>query len=346
MSILIWGQRSKSIDLGQEAIEPCVVCERDRTFRTVLHYQLNHVYYVLGFVSNKQAYRLCEICGRGHTLNTAAVEAALGKSRIPFLDRFGCLGAAVGIAGLILLGVLFSTFAKPPRNIPDLIEHAERGNSSAFARLREEAAADDVPSQEALVQLLRDRDGAAETAEAFRWAKRAAELGSSWAQHQLGYMYEQGRGTKPDDAQAFRWFQAAEAQGNASSANSLGAFYLQGRGTVENPAEAARLFRKSADGGDPMGAYNLAMRYLDGNGVNADPAEASRWLEKAAAHEEPFYAEVVAGAKLELGHLYEEGRGVERDVVKALHLYEEASAANDDEARQNLDRLRALLSPP
>src|SRR6185295_5932675 len=166
MSILIWGQRTKRIDLGLSEVAPCTVCEQDRTFRTVLQYQLNHLYYILGFVSNKQAYRLCDVCGRGFALDTAVVEAAVGKSRIPFLDRFGCLGALGGIVGLVLLGVLFATFSKPPRNIPDLLGRAGRNDPSAYARLREEAAEDDVPSQEALVQLLAPSQNPEEKAEA------------------------------------------------------------------------------------------------------------------------------------------------------------------------------------
>jgi TPR repeat protein len=345
MSILIWGRRTKRIDLGMSEVAPCTVCEQDRTFRTVLQYQLNHLYYILGFVSNKQAYRLCDVCGRGYALNTAVVEASLGKSRIPVLERFGCLGALGGIVGLVLLGVLFATFSKPPRNIPDLIERAGRGDSSAYTRLREEAAADDVPSQEALVQLLAASQNPAEKAEAFRWALQASEHGSAWAQHEVAGMYLDGRGTTADPGQAAHWYRAAESQGNAMSANSLGALYFQGLGVAADPQEAIRLFRKAADAGDPAGAYNLGMRYLEGVGVDPDPATAAQWLEKAAAGKDPIQEKVAAAAKLELARLYEDGKGVERDALKAIHLYEEASSTND-EARQNLDRLKARLAKP
>ncbi len=343
MSILIWGQRTKTIDLGLAEVAPCTVCEQDRTFRTVLQYQLNHLYYILGFVSKKQAYRLCDVCGRGFALNTAAVEASLGKSRIPVLDRFGCLGALGGIVGLVLLGVLFATFSKPPRNIPDLLERAGRGDPSAYARLREEAAADDVPSQEALVRLLSDSEFPAEQAEAFRWAERAAERGSAMAQHELGYMLEMGVGTIPNDELARHYYRLADEQDYVASANRLGALYLKGRGVPADPQEAVRLFRKAAEAGDGAGAFNLAMRYLVGEGVLPDAAVAAQWLEKAAADGNP--EKVTSVAKLQLGHLYEEGRGVEVDSLKALHLYEEASSAND-EARQNLDRLKARLAKP
>lgn len=343
MSILIWGHRQKNIDLGQAAVEPCLVCERDRTFRTVLHYELNHLYYILGFVSNKQAYRLCDVCGRGQALDTAVVEASLGKSRIPLLDRFGFLGALGGIAGLILPGILITTFSEPPRNIPDLLEQAERGNASAFARLRKEAAAGDVPSQEALAHLLAESDLPVEQAEAFRWAERAAERGSAMAQHELGYMLEMGIGTISNDEIAGHYYRLADEQNYVASANSLGMLYLEGRGAPADPREAVRLFRKAAEAGDGAGAFNLAMRYLDGEGVLPDAAVAARWLEKAAADGNP--KNVTSVAKLQLGRLYEEGRGVEPDPVKALHLYEQASATND-EARKNLDRLKERLAQP
>ena len=45
----------------------------------------------------------------------------------------------------------------------------------------------------------------------------------------------------------------------------------------------------------------------------------------------------------QLGKLYEEGSGVEKDVLKALNYYQSASPSNV-EARESVERLRARLS--
>lgn len=248
-----------------------------------------------------------------------------------------------GIVSLVLLGALIALLGKPPRNIPYLLLQAKNGDASALARLREEAEADNVPSQEALVRLLSESARPVEQAEAFRWAERAAEHGSAMAHHEIGYMLEMGIGTIPNDEVACRYYRLAYEQGYVASANSLGALYLTGRGVPADPQEAVRLFRKAAEAGHGAGAFNLAMRYLDGEGVLPDAAVAAQWLEKAAA--DGNSQSTASMAKLQLGYLYEEGRGVERDPVKALHLYEEAGATNA-EARQNLARLKQRLSEP
>ena len=58
---------------------------------------------------------------------------------------------------------------------------------------------------------------------AFRWLERAAELGSVYAQRNLGHMYQLGIGTAPDLESAKRWFAAAAAAGDSAAAEALGA---------------------------------------------------------------------------------------------------------------------------
>ncbi|MEO8504554.1 MAG: tetratricopeptide repeat protein [Acidobacteriota bacterium] len=345
MSVIIWGHRGKTVELGPAGSFPCPNCGQTRAFKNVLEYQSNHVYYILGFVSKKRYLRRCEVCGRGERLEATAVES-LGRVPIPWLDRFGCLAALGAIAGLILLAVVFAQLQPPPRNVPDLIERVHHGDAAALARLRSEAAADDVPSQEALMDLLMSGAGVPQDwSESFRWAKRAAEHGLPRAEHALGAMYELGHGTEVDYAQALHWYQAADAQGIAASANSIGALYLQGHGITEDAKAAVTWFRKAAEAGDGPGAFNLAMRYLVGDGVAADAAEARRWLERSAATPgaDATTRTVVAAAELQLGLLYESGTGVEKDAVKALHYFESAAPLND-EAKQNFERLKARLA--
>ena len=158
-------------------------------------------------------------------------------------------------------------------------------------------------------------------------------------------MYEWGKGTAVDPGLAVEWYRKAASQGNAGAANSLGAAYLRGVGVPADVAQAVAWFEKAAKGGDVPGQFNLAMRYFNGDGVAADPAEARRWLERAAGAvgEDATTRSVVASSKQELGVLYEEGLGVEKDLVKALRYYDEARELNED-ARLNFERLKARLN--
>lgn len=75
--------------------------------------------------------------------------------------------------------------------------------------------------------------------------------------------------------------------------------------------------------GDPEAQYYVARIYVTGmDDVPIDYVEAARWYQAAA---EQGYAE----AKQELGYLYEQGLGVERDELKALNLQREASGLGD-----------------
>ncbi len=346
MPFLVWGTRPKAIDLGPAGTDGCPACGVQRPFRWRLTYRLNHAYYVFGFVTRKEYLRLCEVCGRGEPYPAASLEPSLGKSPIPWMERYGCLAALGGVAGLILLAAGLQLAGPRPRNVPRLVEAVGRGDAAALARLRSEAEAGDVPSEEALVDLYRTGAGVPrDPAEAFRWATKAAEGGSAGAQHALGAMYELGSGTGVDYAKAMTWYRKADAAHVAAAANSIGTLVLRGLGVPADAAEAVRWFRKAADAGDAAGGFNLAMRYLDGQGVDPDPAEARRRLEKVAAigGQDPETRTVVALARFQLGRLHEEGIGGEKDPVRALHLYEEASPANED-ARLALARLKERLS--
>ncbi len=346
MPILIGGTSPKLVDLGPAANGECSNCGLERPFRWQLRYDVHHIYYAFGFVSGKRYLRACEICGCGEPQPAAQIEASLGKSVIPFLDRFGLLTVVGGLAAVVLLLVLLRLWGPEPRNVPELTARVGRGDAKALARLLSEAGSGDVPSQEALMNIYRTGAGVPrDQVEAFGWALRAAEAGNARAQHGLGAMYELGRGTPVDAAKALEWYTKADAQRVAASANSIGALHYRGFGVKADAAEAVRWFRKAAEAGDAPGALNLAGRLLAGEGAAADPVEARRWLERAAeaTGTDDETLTVVSVARYTLGKVYEEGNGVEKDLVKALHFYGEAAPRNED-ARRDYERLKARLS--
>lgn len=81
--MFVWGSRGGVADLGPQESRHCPVCERERSFRLMLQYKVSHVWYVFKWVSDKQYAVVCDVCRRGEKLLTQAVEARLGKPRIP-----------------------------------------------------------------------------------------------------------------------------------------------------------------------------------------------------------------------------------------------------------------------
>ena len=152
------------------------------------------------------------------------------------------------------------------------------------------------------------------------------------------------------------FIQAAEA-GNGEAMGCLGYMYLKGRGMNPQPATGIAWLRQAARGErDPHGMYALAMAYLNGEGVDAAEHLAEDWLLKAAQERSypeamrslgSFYQHkmndssyqkalmwygkaVKAGsvdAMVDLGMMYEFGRGIRPDKAAALTWYRSAAHA-------------------
>ena len=67
--------------------------------------------------------------------------------------------------------------------------------------------------------------------------KQAAQ-GIAWAQHNLGVLYDNGRGVPQDYVKARGWYEKAAAQGNAWAQHNLGVLYDNGRGVPQDYVKA------------------------------------------------------------------------------------------------------------
>ena len=117
-----------------------------------------------------------------------------------------------------------------------------------------------------------------EPRELARYVRSAAEHGFKAAQIVWAQMLLDGRGVPQDRAAAYRWFRRAAEIGNADGINMVGRCHELGWGVPVDHAEAARWFRRAADKGSDWGAYNLGCMLLYGEGVPHDHGEALRWL--------------------------------------------------------------------
>jgi uncharacterized protein len=156
---------------------------------------------------------------------------------------------------------------------------------------------------------------AGDYAKALEIFRQEAQAGSAVARYNLGIMYLDGLGVPPDPAEAANWFRSAADAGYTEAEVELGLLYAQGHGVSRDYEKATELWQKAANTGNARAAHLLAMQYSTeagpGGGVARDNATAAAWLRRAA---EAGYAE----SQFELGRMYFEGKGVERDAVVGM----------------------------
>ena len=84
-----------------------------------------------------------------------------------------------------------------------------------------------------------------------------AQQGNSDAQHNLGWMYDEGKGVAQNDEKAVYWYQQAAAQGDDDAQNNLGNMYYEGRGVRKDEQEAVRWIKKAARQGNKAAIKSL-----------------------------------------------------------------------------------------
>ncbi len=110
------------------------------------------------------------------------------------------------------------------------------------------------------------------------WYRRAARLGHSDAQHNLGLALMNGEGVPVDMAQALYWWRKAARQGNVDSQYNLGLVYALGRNGVRPDRQRARYWwLQAARHGDAAAQYNLATLYAS-EPASPDYCQARRWF--------------------------------------------------------------------
>ena len=122
-------------------------------------------------------------------------------------------------------------------------------------------------------------------AEAARLWRPLAEQGDASAQHNLGWMYENGEGVPQDYAEAVKWWRLAAEQGNAHGQNNLGWMYADGRGVLQDFVLAHTWFNLSAALGyvDALGSRAAIERQMGFAQINEAQKIAREWMAKHQA---------------------------------------------------------------
>jgi hypothetical protein len=115
------------------------------------------------------------------------------------------------------------------------------------------------------------------------WFERAASLGDSSAQNEVGFFYQTGTGVAKDPQRAFHWYQLAAANGSFQGKVNLAIAYLWGLGVAAQPEVAQKLLEEAASARSGIAATYLGDLARKGIGSRSGESEARHWYEKGAS---------------------------------------------------------------
>ena len=137
---------------------------------------------------------------------------------------------------------------------------------------------------------------------------RAAELGDTGAQYELGMYYLFGVGVGVDYQEAVFWLEKVAEKGYAKAQFQAGMCYYRDYDDNLESERCAYWFEKAATQGHAKAEYMYGYCYLIGQGVEQDFDKAEYWIRKAAADGD-------ADAKWTVDTLYDRPKGVELPVL-------------------------------
>ena len=207
------------------------------------------------------------------------------------------------------------------------------------AAIKEKACAKrgDPNAQFKLGEMHRQGYGCAQDlSKASHWFRKAAERGHAKAQEKLAEMLDCGKGVSRNLEEAAVWYRKAAEQRRAKAQARLAVMLDRGEGIPRDLEAAAPLYCKAARQGNETAQLRLAEMFDKGEGVprNREKAEnlyrplaergnpvARAWIDAFDAEEAEKLREAAkqgnAMAQFGLAEAYEEGRGVQKDIVLA-----------------------------
>ena len=161
-------------------------------------------------------------------------ESERGRAELTSLAKAGYPGARLALANHYLFEYRVPGHKRIARNW--YIMAANAGEAAAFYN--------------AGILLLDEEAGKADTAEAIRFLKLAADKNSDTdAMRQIGDIYRKSSDFRQDPELALKWYRRAAELGDAAAQYNLGYAYFVGEGTRHDPGLAYLWARKAADQG-------------------------------------------------------------------------------------------------
>ena len=186
---------------------------------------------------------------------------------------------------------------------------------------------------------------------------RSAKSGDAEAQYNLAVLYEEGQGVTKDFGKALSWYHLAAKQGHveaqfkfASSLNEdhpeanflMGEMYRTGEGVSKNTDEAINRYKLAAAAGHRQArsilnkTYNIQVKATEVAETGADVEIAANASAPDREKVKSLIKSAEAGdpdSQYELATLYEEGKSVQQNSVKAYELYNRAARSGQVDAQ-------------
>jgi TPR repeat protein len=179
--------------------------------------------------------------------------------------------------------------------------------------------------------------------EARRWCTLSAEQGNPASCYNLATMYELGQGDLPKDLEiAFKYYKKAADLGHHASFYMVGKCFFFGDGAKmdhdkanEYYSKALVYFKSKVDSGNATGLdlYRLAVMFENGYGTSKSDEKAMQLYKRSVEKNEVNSLDA-------LGRFYEWGKGgLKIDCEEALRLYTLSSEEGSDSAYYHLGEL-------
>ncbi len=170
-----------------------------------------------------------------------------------------------------------------------------------------------------------------------KWLRLAVDQGLLSAQHNLGVLLLQEKGSSVEEGMAL--LEKAATKGYVASQYRLGQIYFSGDfGTTRDYPKAFDWLLKAAQGGDAAAQNSVGVMYRSGLGVERNLPEALKWFQQSAEAGH-------AAAQGNLGHFYAAGTGVPRDVVAAYKWFKLGQLGGDVGSANQLAEIARAVTP-
>ena len=195
------------------------------------------------------------------------------------------------------------------------------------------------------------------------WYRKAAEQGHAEAQEKLAEMIDLGQGLSRNPEEAAEWYRKAAEQDRVKAQARLAIMLDQGEGIPRDVETAAIWYCRAAERGDETAQLRWAEMLDKGEGVPGNRKEAAKWYHRLALRGNPaaktwidaFDAEEVkklreaamrgnAKARFGLAEAYEEGHGVQKDIVLAWMWGQLAADGGCEKANELLEGLEQEMT--
>lgn len=156
----------------------------------------------------------------------------------------------------------------------------------------------------------------------------------------LAEMQMYGIGGEKECETCLQTLHALAEQNVAEAENRLGHAYRSGICVFKDIKESIKWLSRAAERNYPPALNELADIYAEGDGVQQDYEKSFAFDSRSATQPEANgRVDAIAASQYNLGLRYENGQGVQKDLVKARACYEKAAQLNNPHACNNLQNM-------